>query len=143
MTDVGVLAQRGAGRLGLSRFVRPATIVFFGVLPALTIVMVFVAVVQDDSVAMDFRQFYAAAEFILRGKNPYPEGSGILAAWGGPFPYPPLPALLADASYRAVRARPPDSCVMVMPRPRRTRDPVRPRRPRLALLRARACCGHR
>jgi hypothetical protein len=44
---------------------------------------------------MDFRQFYRAADFVLDGRNPYPQGSGVLAAWGGPFPYPPLPALLA------------------------------------------------
>ena len=78
----------------MSRFARPATIVFFGVLPVLTIVALFAAAIEDDSVAMDFRQFYHAAEFILSGKNPYPEGTGVLAAWGGPFPYPPLPALI-------------------------------------------------
>ena len=91
MTDVG--SQQDALRVdsvcrGSSR---PASIVFFGVLPALTIIVLFVAAIQDDSVAMDFRQFYAAAESILRGENPYPEGSGVLAAWGGPYPYPPLP----------------------------------------------------
>jgi Glycosyltransferase family 87 len=95
MTDVGVPAGRTATRLGLTRLARPAAIVFFGVFPVLTIVALFVAVIDDNSVAMDFRQFYAAAEFILRGKNPYPEGTGVLAAWGGPYPYPPLPALLA------------------------------------------------
>ena len=58
---------------------------------------------------MDFRQFYAAAEFILRGDNPYREGSGVLTAWGGPYPYPPLPGSPGHAPHCVVRSRPPGS----------------------------------
>jgi hypothetical protein len=76
--------------VSLSRVVRFASIVFLGVLPALTLVMLFVATIQDDTVAMDFRQFYAAAEAILRGETPYGPAGEPLTAWGGPYPYPPL-----------------------------------------------------
>ena len=48
-----------------------------------------------DSVAIDFRQYYAAAEAILRGESPYLATGDPLTAWGGPYPYPPLLALLA------------------------------------------------
>jgi hypothetical protein len=85
-----------------SRPVRPkpriawlASIVFFGCLPALTMIAVFVATVQDDTIAMDFRQFYRAAEVILDGVSPYLPAGVPLAEWGGPYPYPPLPALTA------------------------------------------------
>jgi hypothetical protein len=85
-----------------SRPVRPkpriawlASIVFFGFLPAFTVVAVFVATIQDDTIAMDFRQFYRAAEVILDGDSPYLESGAALTEWGGPFPYPPLPALTA------------------------------------------------
>jgi hypothetical protein len=72
-----------------------ASIVFLGVLPAATIVALFVAVLQDDSVALDFRQFYGAAETILHGDNPYASSTDSMTQWGGPYPYPPLPALAA------------------------------------------------
>ena len=34
----------------------------FGVLPAITLLTLFVTTIQDDAVAFDFRVFYAAAE---------------------------------------------------------------------------------
>jgi hypothetical protein len=85
-----------------SRPVRPkpriawlASIVFFGLLPAFTVIAVFVATIQDDTIAMDFRQFYRAAEVILDGDSPYLPAGVPLTEWGGPYPYPPLPALTA------------------------------------------------
>jgi hypothetical protein len=85
-----------------SRPVRPkpriawlASIVFFGFLPALVVIAVFVATIQDDTIAMDFRQFYRAAEVILDGDSPYLSAGVPLTEWGGPYPYPPLPALTA------------------------------------------------
>jgi hypothetical protein len=71
-----------------------AAIAFLGVLPAATLLALFVGVVQDDSIALDFGQFYGAAEAILRGENPYAASTESLTQWGGPYPYPPLPALL-------------------------------------------------
>lgn len=70
-----------------------ASIVLFGALPALTVIALFAAAISDDSVATDLRQFYGAAQAILDGDNPY-EATGI-TEWGGPYPYPPLPALSA------------------------------------------------
>ena len=70
----------------------PASIVFCAVFPALTLGALFVTAVQDDGVAMDFRQFYWAAEVIREGGSPY---GWPLTDWGGPYPYPPLPALVA------------------------------------------------
>ena len=47
---------------------------FLGVLPALTIVVtLFASTISDDAVAMDFQQFYAAAQAILDGESPYAE----------------------------------------------------------------------
>ena len=82
-------------QLDLSRVTWLATIVFFGVLPALTVVVLFAAAIQSDEVATDFSQFYGAAEAVLRGDNPYGASGESLTAWGGPYPYPPLPALTA------------------------------------------------
>ena len=81
--------------LTFSRVVRLASIVFLGVLPVLTVVVLFAATIQDGTEAMDLRQFYAAAEAVLRGDSPYGPTGAPLTAWGGPYPYPPLPALLA------------------------------------------------
>lgn len=72
-----------------------AAIVFCGVLPLLTMGALFVDALGDDVVATDFRQFYRAAELILAGESPYRETADSLATWGGPYPYPPLPALVA------------------------------------------------
>jgi hypothetical protein len=93
-------AQRAGERiesqpLTLSRITWPASIAFFGVLPVLTLLILFTGAVRDDSVAIDFWQFHAAAETILDGASPYLSSGEPLTQWGGPYPYPPLPALLA------------------------------------------------
>jgi alpha-1,2-mannosyltransferase len=72
-----------------------ASIVFFGVMPVLTVVALFAATIEDDTIALDFRQFYRAAEVILQGDSPYLPPGVPLTEWGGPYPYPPLPALTA------------------------------------------------
>jgi hypothetical protein len=72
-----------------------ASIVFCGVLPALVLVAMLVATISDGSLAMDFRQFYRAAEAVLAGDDPYPDEDALLTASGRPYVYPPLPALLA------------------------------------------------
>lgn len=77
-----------------TRIVGLASIVFFGVFPALTVVALFVSAIGSDDIATDFRQFFAAAEAILRGHSPYASNVS-LTEWGGPYPYPPLPALAA------------------------------------------------
>jgi len=57
------------------------------------VIALFAAAISDDSIATDLRQFYGAAEAILDGDNPY-AATGT-TEWGGPYPYPPLPALSA------------------------------------------------
>ncbi len=88
----GSYAAGGPWRLG--RLVGPASIAFFAFLPALVVLLLFVGAVESDDVATDFGQFYAAAEAVLRGESPYSTAEP-LTAWGGPYPYPPLPAILA------------------------------------------------
>jgi Glycosyltransferase family 87 len=80
---------------GLSRGIRLASAAFLAVLPVLTIYALFVSALEDNSVAIDFWQFYRAGETILGGDSPYLPPGEPLTAWGGPYPYPPLPALLA------------------------------------------------
>ena len=77
------------------RIAWPATVVLFGALPALALILLFVEAISDDAVAFDFRPFYDAAEAILRGEYPYPGATDPLDAASGPYVYPPLPALLA------------------------------------------------
>ena len=72
----------------------PATVVFFGVIPAIAIVLLFYEAIADGAVAFDFRPFYAAAEAVVRGNDPYPSAGESLDAVAGPYVYPPLPALL-------------------------------------------------
>jgi hypothetical protein len=84
-----------ARTLTLSRVGWLASLVFFGALPVLTVAVLFVSTIDSDTVAMDFRQFYAAAQAILDGRTPYPPNGEPTTLWGGPYPYPPLPALLA------------------------------------------------
>jgi Glycosyltransferase family 87 len=81
-------------RVSLSRVAWAASIVFFGVLPVLTVVALFASAIDSDDIATDFGQFYAAAQAILDGQSPYLTANP-LTAWGGPYPYPPLPALVA------------------------------------------------
>ena len=81
------------------RVMWPATVVFFGVLPVILRRPALRRGDPDDAVAIDFRQFYAAAEAILHGDNPYPGPTRTAGpASGGPYLYPPLPALLAIAA---------------------------------------------
>ncbi len=89
------LARSGARSIAFSRVAWLAAIAFFGVLPVLAILILFESAIESDSIAMDFRQFYAAAEAILRGESPYLPSGEPLTEWGGPYPYPPLPALVA------------------------------------------------
>ena len=71
------------------------SIAFFGALPIAILVVVFTSADDVNSVGIDFWQFRAAADAILRGESPYLPASEPLTAWGGPYPYPPLPALVA------------------------------------------------
>lgn len=80
--------------LTFSRVVWLASLVFFGVLPVLTVALLFAGTIQDGTEAIDFRQFYRAAAAILGGDSPYRLAGEPLTAWGGPYPYPPLPALV-------------------------------------------------
>ena len=93
--EVGAEVGPATRPLTVSRVLRLASLVFLGVLPVLTIITLFVAAIQDDTVAFDFRQFYGAGEAILRGHNPYDSSAELTTNWGGPYPYPPLPALAA------------------------------------------------
>jgi hypothetical protein len=84
--------------LTLTRIAWLASIAFFGVLPVLTLLILFASAVQGESVAIDFWQFHAAARAIRDGNSPYLPSGESLTQWGGPYPYPPLPALLAIPS---------------------------------------------
>jgi hypothetical protein len=79
----------------LPRAAQLASVIFLAVLPLLTVGALFASALDSDSVAIDFWQFYRAAETILDGDTPYLPAGEPLTAWGGPYPYPPLPALLA------------------------------------------------
>jgi glycosyl transferase family 87 len=83
------------GALGRERLLRVASIAFFGVLPVVTLVALFVGTVQDDADAFDFRPFYRAAGAILDGRTPYPANTVPLTAESGQFVYPPLVALVS------------------------------------------------
>lgn len=86
----------GSGRwseMSLARFGGPVSLAFFGVLPLLVICFVFADLWHQSSAGLDFRQFYDAAHAIRHGHDPY--GVAVSTPWGGPYPYPPLPALLA------------------------------------------------
>lgn len=93
-TEVPVLRAPGASA-SRPRVAAIAAIVFCGVVPLLAMAALFADAVGDDVVATDFRQFYRAAELILEGESPYRDAVDSLATWGGPYPYPPLPALAA------------------------------------------------
>ena len=82
-------------RVTFAALLRLAGAAFLAVLPILTIVVLFSSALNSDSVAIDFQQFYRAAETILDGDDPYLPAGEPLTAWGGPYPYPPLPALVA------------------------------------------------
>jgi Glycosyltransferase family 87 len=89
-----VSGARHAERLTRERAFWLATTVALGALSVSAVVVVFQNAVESDTVAFDFHQFYSGAKAILRGESPYLPGTAT-AAWGGPYPYPPLPALVA------------------------------------------------
>jgi len=72
----------------------PATVVCFGVLPVIAIVLLFHDALAQGAVAFDFRPFYAASEAVVRGNDPYPGIGDSLDAAARPYVYPPLPALV-------------------------------------------------
>ena len=78
----------------LGQMAWPGSVVLFGALPVLVVVLLFVSAVEEGAVAIDFGQFYRAAEMILDGESPYVASAEPLTEWGGPYPYPPLPALV-------------------------------------------------
>ncbi len=79
--------------LTLSRITWLASIVFFGALPALVLALLAIDV-HGETIAIDLHQFYDAAQAILDGSSPYPPNGEPTTPLGGPYPYPPLPALL-------------------------------------------------
>jgi hypothetical protein len=72
----------------------PTTVVFFGVVPVIAIVLLFHEAIAHGAVAFDFRPFYAASEAVVRGNDPYPRVGDSLDAAAGAYVYPPLPALV-------------------------------------------------
>jgi hypothetical protein len=94
MTSAQNTQTHGAASRSLTpkRVVRLASLVFFGALPAFGVYLLFADAIQTNTIATDLHQFYSAAQSIVDGKNPYAE---TRALWGGPYPYPPLPAILS------------------------------------------------
>ena len=128
--------------LGRARLVQLASCVLFGALPAIVVLLLFVSAIEDDAVAFDFRVFYGAAEAVLDGDSPYqdPEDENAVVARG--YVYPPITAIGGDpVDGPAGRGRGPARHGAA--RRRGARDPVRPRRARLALLRAPAALAAR
>jgi alpha-1,2-mannosyltransferase len=82
-------------RFWVARAAWPASLVFLGVLPVVVLIVLFASAVEGKNVAIDFRPLYWAAESIVADENPYPPEGALLTASGGPYVYPPLPALLA------------------------------------------------
>lgn len=72
-----------------------ASIAFCCFLPALALVTLFALSIHDGSDAIDFRQFYRAAEAILHGEDPYPSAGDRLTASAHPYVYPPFPAIVS------------------------------------------------
>ena len=94
ITEIRSTPRLADGSFGFSARARwLASLVCFGLFPALVVVGIFVAATADDAVATDFLQFYRAAEAILAGNDPYVGTEAT--TWGGPYPYPPLPAIVA------------------------------------------------
>jgi hypothetical protein len=81
-------------RHALRRLWEVASIEIFAVAGAAVLVVLFVDSLGRDLVAIDFWQFYVAAEAILHGDSPYFATPDSTSLWGGPYPYPPFPALL-------------------------------------------------
>jgi Glycosyltransferase family 87 len=74
---------------------RLGSVALLGVLPAVVVATLFAVAWSDGAAGIDFGQFYYAAEAILRGEDPYAGSTGPEAPWGGEYPYPPLPGLVA------------------------------------------------
>lgn len=90
MTDLAASgADEESRRHALRRLWEVASIELFAVAAAGTLVVLFVYAIRND-VAIDFRQLYVAANAIAHGDDPYLSA----AVWGGPYPYPPFPAIL-------------------------------------------------
>ena len=90
MTDVAASrADEESRRHARRRFWEVASIELFALAAVAALVIVFVDAITRD-VAIDFRQFYDAADAIAHGDDPYL----ATAVWGGPYPYPPFPAIL-------------------------------------------------
>ena len=79
----------------LPKLRRHASVALIVGIAAVAIFVLFQSAIETDGVAMDFRQFYFAAKSILHGDSPYLPADEPLTTWGGPYPYPPLPALLS------------------------------------------------
>ena len=92
-TSAEVAASRRSS-LTTNRAVWLGSIVFFGFMPVLVLLLL-VTEAWDRSIAIDLHQFVNAAQAILDGQSPYPPNGEPTTFWGGPYPYPPLPALLA------------------------------------------------
>jgi hypothetical protein len=76
------------------RFAALASIAFFGVLPLLALVIMFVDAIRIDGVAFDFRVFYVAAEAVLRGNSVFPPVDDPTLLDGRAYVYPPFLAVL-------------------------------------------------
>ena len=100
----------GGRSMALSRVSWIASVAFCAVLPAVTLLTLFVTTIQDHAVAFDFRPFYSAAGAVLEGETPYPEHDDPLTAQSGAYVYPPLTALLTVP----LRALPVDAAGIVM-----------------------------
>ena len=81
--------------VGLARLATLAGNLLLAALAVLVVGIVFTDAIRSDVVAIDLHQFYVTAQAIMRGDSPYLPTSAPLTEWGGPYPYPPLPALLA------------------------------------------------
>jgi hypothetical protein len=76
------------------RIVWLSSLAFCGVLPVLVLALMFATTIADGTEALDVRPFYRAGEAILDGRDPYPAADALLTASGGPYVYPPLPAIV-------------------------------------------------
>ena len=136
-TDVQSVAASPEQRsLTWSRVGWLASIVFFGVLPALLFVLL-ASDVRGETIAIDFRQFYGAAEAILDGREPLSAERGANDHVGRPVPVSAASGAACDPADSAPdpgrgRARHGHACG------RRVRRALRARCPGLALLRRRA-----
>jgi Glycosyltransferase family 87 len=78
---------------GRARILQFASYVVFAALPAITVLALFATAIEDDSVAVDFRVFYDAAEAVLAGDSPYQALDDESAAVARGYVYPPITAI--------------------------------------------------